>query len=404
MDKCKICKTQTKPVISFGKMPIANGFISSLNADEFFYDLKVLFCPNCFMVQLGQIPRPEMMFGETYAYISSTSSAMADHFKQQADEIIRLVSKRKDPFVVELGCNDGIMLKHIAEKGINHLGIEPANNVADLAKKTGVRVLTEFFDQKSAQKIARAHGPADVICASNTLLSIENLNSAFEGFNILLRDNGLLFFEDPYLFDIVSLSSFDQIYDEHIYYFSGHSVRELAKRHGMKLVKMNHQDVHGGSMCYYIKKGTAGRPSAQVAKWLKKEKGLKLDRITGYKRFKRNVDNICRNLKNTLKKIKSGNNQIVGYGATSKSTTLLNYTRIGPKTIDYISDNTPTKIGKFTPGMHIPIKAHSQFTKDSPPFTVLFAWNHKKEIFQKEKDYRKKGGKFITYFPKVTIE
>lgn len=404
MDKCKICRKKTKPVISFGKMPIANGFIDDPTDKEFFYDLKLLFCPNCFMVQLGQIPHPEMMFNDTYAYISSTSSTMARHFKKQANEIIALLASRKDPFVVELGSNDGIMLKHLAAKEIHHLGVEPAANVAALAKKNDVNVLIEFFDQKLAKKIVRTHGQADVICAANTMCSLEDLNGAFEGFNILLKQHGTLFFEDPYLFDIVSLTSFDQIYDEHIYYFSGLSVEQLAKRHKMKLTDMKHQDVHGGSMRYYIKKGGSNKRSFRAAEWLKKEKELELDSSNGFKKFKKRVNTICRNLKQTLQKIKSQNQQIVGYGATSKSTTLLNYTHIGPETIDYISDNTPTKIGKLTPGMHIPIKAHTQFANDKPPFTVLFAWNHKKEIFDKEKAYRKKGGNFITYFPKVRIQ
>ena len=231
MHHCRICDSETQNIFSFGRMPIANGFLEGPSDPEYFYPLSLVLCPRCCMVQLRSVPAPKLMFGRSYAFISSTSAAMQAHFKTQAEDILKLVKGKKDPFVVELGCNDGIMLKHLAGKGIRHLGIEPAANVARQAQKNGVTVLKSFFDPQTAAKIVRRYGKSDVICASNTLLSVENLNAALEGVKLLLNDNGVFFFEDPYLLDIVSLGSFDQIYDEHIYYFSGHSVANLARRH-----------------------------------------------------------------------------------------------------------------------------------------------------------------------------
>jgi len=222
--------------------------------------------------------------------------------------------------------------------------------------------------------------------------------------NLLLKDNGILFFEDPYLLDIIEKTSFDQIYDEHVYYFSGLSISELARRHNMQLADMAHQDVHGGSMRYYIKKDGLGAITDRAKECLSQEKAFGLQKIESYLDFKDKVDRICQDLKTTLAKIKQESNRIAGYGATSKSTTLLNYAQIGPDIIDYISDITPTKINKYTPGTHIPIRSHEFFTADNPPYTLLFAWNHKEEILKKEKEYRKRGGKFITYFPQVSIE
>lgn len=404
MALCKICNQELESVISFGKMPISNRFVSDINADEYFYDLAVGFCPGCFMVQLEQCVEPEMMFNQDYAYYSSTSEAMVKHFKKMAVEIADMLSTNSAPFVVEIGCNDGIMLKRIAEQNISHLGIEPSANVAAIARENGVNVIEAFFGAESAGYILEKQGQADIICGANVMCHIENINSVFEGINILLKPNGLLFFEDPYLYDIIDKSTFDQIYDEHVYYYSGLSVSELSSRHGLQLVDMIHQSVHGGSMRYYIKKGRGNSVSPNVENQILREKDLGLHTLSGYTPFKNNVDKICSDFKKTLLEIKSQGHSIAAYGATSKSTTLLTYAQVGKDLIDYVSDTTPTKIGKYTPGTHIPVKSHEYFLSDPPPYTVLLAWNHKLEIFEKEKEYRKNGGKFITFFPEVAIE
>ena len=404
MSLCKVCNHELRSIISFGKMPISNRFVSVLTADEFLYDLSLGFCPKCFMVQLEECVDPVMMFNEDYAYFSSISKAMEGHFEEMANEITGLVSGKVHPFVVELGCNDGIMLKYVAEKRIPHLGIEPSENVATSAKAKGINVIGEFFNSKSASEIMDAYGQADVICGANVMCHIEDINSVFKGISILLKPEGVFFFEDPYLLDIVEKTSFDQIYDEHIYYFSGLSISNLAKRHGLKLVDMLPQEVHGGSMRYYLKKGAECTVSGNVGRYLSREKTLKLHTPEGYIRFRDRVDKICSDFKNTLLNIKAAGKRIAAYGATSKSTTLLIYSKVGPNLIDYVSDTTPTKIGKYTPGTHIPVKSHDHFLRDAPPYTVLLAWNHKREIFEKEKEYRERGGKFITFFPEVVIE
>ncbi len=404
MSQCRICNQTTHQVIHFGKMPIANGFLRELDEKEFLFDMSVAFCPQCFMVQLEETVKPEMMFNDNYQFVSSTSNAMAIHFEGIAQEIAGKVADKQDPFIVELGCNDGIMLKHIAAKGIHHLGIEPSSNVAAMARKNKVEVTEKFFNAATAQEIVQEHGQADVLCGSNVFCHIEDINSVFEGASILLKDDGVLFFEDPYLLDIVQKSSFDQIYDEHVYYYSGLSVQALAQRHGLQLVDMVHQDVHGGSMRYYIQKGSDKNISQNVNDGIAAEKEWQLHQTEGYEAFKTKVDQICKDLKQTLKDIKQQKNRIVAYGATSKSTTLLNYAQIGPDLIEYICDTTPNKINKYTPGTHIPIKSYDAFLADDARNTLLLAWNHKKEIFAKEKSYREKGGKFITYFPEVVVE
>ncbi len=407
---CRICKNKTKQIISFGRMPIANGFVKKPSPKEFVFTLKVVFCPSCHMVQLEETVPPEKMFHEHYQFFSSTSKGMEKHFQEQAKHINKLVRGKKNPFVVEIGSNDGIMLKHIAAAGIKHVGIEPSQNVAEVSKKFGVNAQSIFFNQKTAREIREKYGKADIICGSNVICHIENINSVFDGVAELLADDGFFFFEEPYIYDIVKNNSFDQIYDEHVYYYSGLSVSNLAKRHGFQLVDMKHQEVHGGSMRYYVKKAryqTApgkNRISIAVKKYITLEKKLKLHKVSGYANFTRKVNKICSDLKNLLKKLKSKGHKIAGYAATSKSTTILNYARLGPDLIEYISDTTPTKIGLFTPGSRIPVKSYEYFSRNHPKYTLLFAYNHKKEIFEKEKQYRKNGGKFIIYFPRVIVK
>ena len=404
MSLCKICNNDLETVISFGEMPISNRFVSDVTADEFLYDLSLGFCPECFMVQLEECVGPAMMFNEDYAYFSSISKAMEGHFGEMAKEIMDVVSDKPQPFVVELGCNDGIMLKHVAERGIPHLGVEPSANVAARAREKGVHVLEDFFNATSASEIKNRYGKADVICGANVMCHIEDINSVFEGVSVLLKPDGVFFFEDPYLADIIKKASFDQVYDEHVYYFSGLAVSELAKRHGLQLVNMVPHEVHGGSMRYYLSKGSKNRVTKNVEIFLAAEKTLNLHVLDGYILFRERVDKICSDFKQALLRIKAEGKKIAAYGATSKSTTFLIYSKVGPDLIDYVSDTTPTKIGKYTPGTHIPVKSHGHFLRDLPPYTVLLAWNHKREIFEKEKKYREKGGKFITFFPEVIIE
>jgi len=403
MKKCRICAGHVKLIMDFGRVPIANGFIEKVGDREFFYNLSLVYCPGCFMVQLGEAVESEKLFNENYPFISSGSQVMMEHFRKLAEEIAEYVKDKKDPFVVELGCNDGVMLKHLTQRRIRHLGVEPCHNIAELARKEGVRVVGKFFNKKLAEEIVKKYGQADLISASNTICHIEDLNSVFEGIRILLKDDGVFMFEDPYIYNIVNKSSFDQVYDEHVYYFSGLSIRNLAKLCGLNLVDMKHQNVHGGSMRYFLKK-RGNKVSLRVKRHIDKEKELGLDKLSGYKEFEKKVDKICKDLKRLLLKLKKRGERVVGYGATSKSTTLLNYAGIDREIVDYISDTTVAKIGKYTPGTHILVKSDNVFRGDKVIYTLLLAWNHKKEIFEKEKKYRENGGKFILYFPKVVIE
>ena len=402
---CRVCGNEISPFMSFGKMPIANGFLNEIDfKNEYFFEMKPSFCENCFAFQLIDQPDAPMMFNENYPFFSSLSKHMQVHFKNFADQLIsNFLRTKEDSFVIELGSNDGIMLKHFKNSGIPHLGIEPSKNVADVAKKEGINTISEFFNENLADHILEKHGKANIIFAANVMCHIPDLNSVFAGIEKLLTEDGILAFEDPYLGDMLEKVSYDQIYDEHIYIFSASSVSSLCERHDLELIDVIPQPTHGGSMRYFITHKGSHKISKNVHQILENEEKNGFKDPTTYIRFKNNCEQSKKDLVSLLEKIKSEKKRVVGYGATSKSTTILNYSGIGNDLIEFISDTTPLKQNKYSPGAHIPVRSYEEFKKNPPDYALLFAWNHSNEIFEKEKDFEKNGGKWIRFVPKVEI-
>lgn len=404
MSLCLICDSLIEPFISFGKMPIANGFLTDEQfSSEYFFELQVAFCEKCKMVQLVEQPAREKMFNENYAFYSGTSVAMAEHFKEFADHVTTDYLSSDNPFVVEIGSNDGIMLQHFKGRNIRHLGVEPSANVAQVAQKKGINTISEFFDEKLAYEIVKKYGQANAFLGANVMCHIPYLHSVIEGIKILLKNDGIVMFEDPYMGDVIENTSYDQIYDEHVFLFSILSISYLFGKHGMEVIDVEPQWTHGGSMRYVIaRKGT--RPISQnVHEHLQKEKALGLDKPSVYDRFKKNCEDSRDALTDLLKRIKKEGERVVGYAATSKSTTILNYCGIGPDLIEFISDTTPIKQGKFSPGAHIPVRPYEEFLIKYPDYALLFAYNHAKEIMAKEQKFMESGGKWIVYVPEVQV-
>jgi len=402
--KCLICETPITPFMSFGKMPIANGFLTSEQfPTEYFFEMQVAHCPKCGMFQLTEQPDREKMFNENYAFFSGTSKLMALHFKEMADHALYDFIKSKDPFVVEIGSNDGIMLKNFAEKKIRHLGIEPSANVARVAMDKGINTISKFFDENLAREIVKEYGQADAFLGANVMCHIPYIHSIVEGIRILLKPDGIVMFEDPYLGDVIENTTYDQIYDEHVFLFSVSSIKYLFEQHGMEIIDIEPQETHGGSMRYIIAHKNARPVSEKVFKQIEKEKQLGLHKDETYSMFRKNCERSRADLMSILNTIKKEGRKIVGYAATSKSTTIINYCGITTQHIDYICDTTPIKQGKFSPGAHIPIRPYEDFTRNYPDYALLFAYNHAKEIMSKEEKFIKSGGKWIVYVPKVQV-
>jgi methylation protein EvaC len=349
-------------------------------------------------------PRPEKMFHEQYAFYSSTSRHMQAHFEAFAHAVINTVlAGRDDPFVVELGSNDGIMLRHFKAKGLRHLGIEPSANVADVARSQGISTISAFFDRKLADEIAAEQGGVDAILAANVMCHIPDLPGVAAGVQRLLKPDGVFIFEDPYLGDMIAKTSYDQIYDEHVFIFSAGSVQRAFAPFGLELVDVMPQVTHGGSMRYTLAPKGGRERSKNVTEQLAKEAALGLDRTETYLQFKANCETSRGALIETLERLRSQHKRVVGYGATSKSTTVINYCGITPAHVEFISDTTPIKQGRLSPGAHIPIRAHGEFAKHYPDYALLFAWNHATEIREKEASFVAAGGRWIVYVPEVAI-
>lgn len=403
MTKCLICDHAIEPFMSFGRMPIANGF---LTADQFagepFFELATGFCDRCKMVQLTELVDPHKMFHENYAFFSSTSSRMAAHFQALADHI-KARHLGANPLVVEIGSNDGILLRHFASAGIRHLGIEPSANVAAAARANGVNTIGEFFSERVAAAIVAEYGHADVFVGANVMCHIPTMHSVVAGIATLLKPSGVLLFEDPYLGDIIERTSYDQIYDEHAFYFSVTALDHLLARHGLEIIDVHPQSTHGGSMRYTVGKKGAHPVSDATARQRAKEQTLGLDRRSTYDEFRTRVEQSRADLMALLRRLRADGKRVVGYGATSKSTTVTNFCGITPELVEFISDTTPIKQGKFSPGAHIPVKPSSEFTARYPDYALLFAWNHEEEIRAKERAFIERGGRWIVYVPGVEI-
>lgn len=405
MTSCRICNAPITPFMSFGPMPIANGFLLPPQfPQEYFFEMEVAFCHQCGMVQLVHQPDPEQMFNEHYHFFSGTSKLMGIHFQEFAEQVLSShLQGKQDPFVVEIGSNDGIMLQHFARKGIRHAGIEPSANVAAVAREKGVNSICAFFNEETAHSIVQDHGQADAFLAANVMCHIPFFHSIIAGIKILLKEDGLIMFEDPYLGDVIEKTSYDQIYDEHVFLFSLRSISYAFEQHGFELIDIKPQSTHGGSMRYIIARKGVYPVSAAVRIQLAKEQELGLHLPETYDRFRINCETSRRELKELLGQLREQGKRVVGYGATSKSTTIINYCGITPDEIEFICDTTPEKQGKYTPGAHIPVKPYEEFAARFPDYALLFAWNHRVEIMAKEENFRAGGGTWIVYVPQVQV-
>lgn len=383
--KCKITHKPIKPFMSFGKMPIANGFLEKQDfSKEYFYNMEVGFSEDLSLLQLNDHPKPEVMFNENYPFFTSSSKHMIEHFKSYANFVRKYLNTNSK--LIEIGSNDGTFLKNFSNNSNNIIGFEPSKNVAELAQKNKVPTINSFFNTKTIANINEYLGNTDLICASNVICHIPDLNDLIKSVDMLLSLDGTFVFEEPYLGSMFDQVSYDQIYDEHIYVFSVSSVSKIFERFNLYLVDAIPQKTHGGSMRYVVKR--KNDKSSQIKKIIEEEKIKKLDQIESCLMFKNNCEISKKRIVDKINILKNQGKSICGYAATSKSTTILNYCQIGCDQIDYICDTTSEKIGKFSPGMHIPIKDMDYFRKNQTDCIYLFAWNHKLEILNKEKNFK----------------
>tara|TARA_Y100000816_G_C26086110_1_gene573156 strand:+ start:260 stop:1441 length:1182 start_codon:yes stop_codon:yes gene_type:complete len=386
--------------LNLGRHPITNNFLKRGNPHkEFFYHLKLIYHKDTKLISLKNFIQPNKMFNNKYAHRASASSTMRAAYKNLAENI----KKRFNPqSVLEIGSNDGVFIKHFSN--LKSIGVEPCKNLAEITLKMKIKTYDKFWTNKLSNEIVRKHGKFDVIYSANTISHIHDLKETFKAIENCLNPWGVFILEDPSLLKSLQKVSYDQFYDEHAYVFSITALNNITKKTSLKLFDIEELETHGGSNRIYFKK--AGNKNVKISKKVSKhllnEKKFGVGKLKTYQKFAKKVKKSKIELIQIFKKLKKLKKNIIGYGATYKSSTVLNFCKIDNKYIKYFLDTTPTKAGKYTPGTHILIKKYKGIPNDVD-YAFLGAWNFKDEIFKKEKAFRKRGGKFITHVPSPRI-
>ena len=387
--------------LDLGFQPLANNYLKKgqLNKKEKKYRLKIGINIDTKLVSINKPISSKLMFNNKYPYRSSMSKTMLKSFKNLA---ISINKKFKPKKILEIGSNDGSFIKNFSKKKV--IGIEPCSNIEKITKKKGFNTYSLYWNSKTAKRILKKEGKVDLIYSANTISHIENLDEVFKSINILLNNHGTLIIEDPSLLECLKKNTYDQFYNEHIYVFSLIGIENILKKYDFEIFHIQNLEIHGGSNRYFIKKRSNKKPIfSSVNNQRKKEINYGIQKISTYKKFAKRVKFSKRRLKKIFLKIISKNKKIIGYGVTAKSSTILNYCKIDKEFISYFIDTTKDKQNKYTPGTKIPILKYQGFIKKDIDFVFLGAWNFKKEIFNKEKKFIKRGGKFIIHTPRPRI-
>lgn len=401
-NECRICGSRDwTEILDLGAMPPANAFLKKeeLGAQEKKFPLAVYFCNQCSLLQLRDVVDGSLLFTD-YPYFTSASRPLAEHFVAFAEEVAKAHISSPDDFVVEIGSNDGTLLGALKGR-CRVLGIDPAENVCKLAEARGVPTIPRFFSEALAREIRCEHGRAEVILANNVIAHIDDLRDVFRGIRTLLEDHGVFIFEAHWVGDLIGDGGFDQIYHEHCSYFSLLALERLVHQFSLNIVDVRLVPMHGQSLRVYVGKTSA--VSERVGWHVAMERDLGLDRADTFLRFaektRRNKEELCA----LLRKLKAEGHAIAGYGAAAKGNTLLNYYGIGRDVLDFITDTTPAKQGRYTPGTHIPIHPPQKIYEAKPEYLFILARNYADSIIANEAPFRNGGGKFIIAAPEVGV-
>ncbi len=402
IDFCRLCKgKKLKKILDLGETPPANSFLkkSQLKDKEDFFPLIVNFCTDCSQLQLSHVVSPEILFRH-YVWVSSTSPVTVAHFEEYANSVFHNLKLKKNDLVVEMGSNDGVLLKPFKKLGAKVLGVDPALNVARRATKEGILTLPDFFNVKIAKQITKKYGKAKIITANNVFAHINDLDEIVKAVYELLDKEGAFVIEAPYNIDLVEKNLFDIVYHEHLSYLAIKPLDKFFKSFGMQIFNVVKRPVHGGSVRIFVKmSGAAHKIRESVKEFINLEERKKLSDINTYYEFAKNIEKNKISLLKLLKELKKENKSIAGYGAPAKSTTLLHYFGIGKETIDFIVDDSPFKHGLFTPGKHIQVVAAQNLYTRKPDYLLILAWNFAESIMKTHEKFRKQGGKFIVPVP-----
>ena len=406
--RCAFCESQSlEKIIDFGRVALAGGFLKpSQFANEPLFPLRVYFCNDCYAVQHVDVVDPNILFG-SYFYFSSATRTLREHFVDYASDV---VSRFLDPgrsTVVEIGCNDGVLLKPLADQHVRTvIGVDPASNIVRTINDPRIVVFNDFFSEAVAEKITGQYGKADLIVANNVYAHIPDIRGVTQGIYNLLGDDGVFVFEVHYLGKIMQELQYDMIYHEHLYYYSLIALINHFKRFGMAIFDVKPIPIHAGSMRYYVCKTNSRHAAAispRVTLLSKEELAAGFDKAETFVRFAADIAVRKAKLIDLLTRLRAKGRTIAGYGASGRANTIIQYCGINHGHIDYIIDDAPAKWDYYTPGSHFLIRSNEALRQSPPDYLLIFAWGYFNEIAEKCREYLHDGGRMILPLPNVRL-
>ncbi len=403
---CLVCAESTvEEFLDLGATALANKFpdAEDLRKPELRFPLRVGFCRGCGHVQLVERVPPAAMFTD-YLYVSSASDTLRAHFDDLAATLTARHGLAGDSLVIDIGCNDASLLCCFRDRGVRTLGVDPAENLAEFSRSTGIERYRGFFGADTAGEIVDRCGQAALITATNTFPHIPDLPGFVAGLDTALAPGGAFVLEAHYLLDLLDQLAFDTVYHEHVSYWALGPMMRLFADHGMEVVHAERLPIHHGQLRVTVMRRGEGSADDSVADVLAAERETGIDRLETWSRFAARVDRLKTEVLDCLCGLQSEGRRLAGYGAPAKGSTLLEFLGLGPDLIDFIADRSPLKQGRYTPGSRIPIVAPDALLENpAPDHVLLLAWNFEDEILAQQAEYRRRGGKFILPVPEVRI-
>lgn len=395
---------QSKKMYKFldlGFTPPADQFRrkDQLHDPEMYYPLDVYMCEDCGLAQLGYVVSPEVLYRNDYPYEASTTKTGRLHWDSFAQRVVERFDLDRNDLVVDIGSNVGVLLSAFKDRGVRIQGVDPAANIVMIAHDRGIDTICDFFNVETVQKILQEKGHASVITGTNVFAHVDDLYTFMENIRLLLNDDGIFIFEAPYFVNLIKKLEYDTIYHEHLSYLSVKPLLPFFNKFDMEIFNIEQVDIHGGSFRVYVGKKSMRPVSNIIGHLLREEEEMQIYSHNALKQFSDKVKNNRRELVWLLQSLKHEGKRIVGVSAPAKGMTLLNYCRIGNELLEVVTEKSLLKIGRFTPGTHIPVEPDSYLLEEKPDYALLLAWNFADEIIKNLDDFRKQGGKFIIPIP-----
>jgi SAM-dependent methyltransferase len=402
--RCRMCEGDNlEKVMALTPTPPGNNFLSRAELDlpEPTYPLELFFCRECHHLQMGHVVDPKILYQKDYFYVSGTSSKFVEHLRDYAQDMVRRYDLKSGALVVDIGSNDGTCLRSFQRAGMTRvLGVDPATRIAERATASGIETVGDFFSYDLAVKLRKKHGPAAFITSHNACAHIDHLDDVIRGVRYWLADDGMFVLEVGYLLDVYENVWFDTIYHEHLDFHTVAPFKKLLARVGMEILGVERVSPQGGSIRVMAQKAEGPRladGSAQALIDLEEATGL--NKPETFIQFGLRIDEVGARLRSLVKSLKASGKAIAGYGAATKSTTLLAHFGLGKDDLEFIVDDNPLKQGLFSPAAHIPVVATEELYRRRPDYLIILAWNFAEPIMANNREYANRGGKFIVPMP-----